>query len=36
VLSDLSRAGDIADLKVEEVDFEDAIHRFLQAESGTR
>lgn len=36
VLSDLARAGDVADLKVEEVDFEDAIHRFLQAESGTR
>lgn len=36
VLSDLSKVGEVADLKVEEVDFEDVIHRFLQAESGTR
>jgi ABC-2 type transport system ATP-binding protein len=36
VLSDLSKAGEVADLKVEEVDFEEAIHRFLEAESGTR
>lgn len=35
VLSDLSKVGEVADLKVEEVDFEDVIHRFLQAESGT-
>lgn len=36
VLSDLSKAGEVVDLKVEEVDFEDVIHRFLQAESSTR
>lgn len=36
VLADLARAGEVVDLKVEEVDFEDAIHRFLQAESSTR
>lgn len=36
VLSDLSKAGEVVDLKVEEVDFEDAIHRFLEAESGAR
>lgn len=36
VLSDLAKAGEVADLKVEEVDFEDAIHRFLEAESGAR
>ncbi|MEQ1722750.1 MAG: ATP-binding cassette domain-containing protein [Pseudobdellovibrio sp.] len=36
VLSDLSKAGEVADLKVEEVDFEEAIHRFLEAESGAR
>ncbi len=36
VLSDLSKVGEVADLKVEEVDFEDVIHRFLQAEPGTR
>lgn len=36
VLSDLAKAGDVVDLKVEEVDFEDVIHRFLQAESGAR
>lgn len=36
VLNELSRAGEVVDLKVEEVDFEDVIHRFLQAESGTR
>ncbi len=36
VLSDLSKAGEVADLKVEEVDFEDVIHRFLQAESSPR
>ncbi|MBY0553800.1 ATP-binding cassette domain-containing protein [bacterium] len=36
VLSDLAKAGEVVDLKVEEVDFEDAIHRFLEAESGTR
>lgn len=36
VLSDLAKAGEVVDLKVEEVDFEDVIHRFLQAESGAR
>lgn len=36
VLSDLTKAGEVVDLKVEEVDFEDVIHRFLQAESGPR
>lgn len=36
VLNELSRAGEVVDLKVEEVDFEDVIHRFLQAESGAR
>lgn len=36
VLSDLSKVGEVADLKVEEVDFEDVIHRFLQAEPGAR
>lgn len=36
VLSDLSKAGEVADIKVEEVDFEDAIHSFLQAESRAR
>ncbi len=36
VLSDLSKAGEVVDLKVEEVDFEDVIHRFLQAESSAR
>lgn len=36
VLSDLSKAGEVVDLKVEEIDFEDAIHRFLEAESSTR
>lgn len=36
VLSDLAKAGEVVDLKVEEVDFEDVIHRFLQAESSTR
>jgi ABC-2 type transport system ATP-binding protein len=36
VLTDLARDGKVIDLKVEEVDFEDVIHRFLAAESGTR
>ncbi|MGZ3692496.1 MAG: ABC transporter ATP-binding protein, partial [Pseudobdellovibrio sp.] len=36
VLSDLAHAGELADLKVEEVDFEDVIHRFLATESRTR
>jgi len=36
VLSDLSKTGNVVDLKVEDVDFEDVIHRFLQAESGPR
>ncbi len=36
ILSDLSKAGEVIDLKVEEVDFEDAIRRFLEAESSTR
>ncbi len=36
VLADLAQAGEVVDLKVEEVDFEDVIHRFLSAESGPR
>lgn len=36
VLADMSKAGEVADLKVEEVDFEDIIHRFLAKESGSR
>lgn len=36
ILSDLAHAGEVVDLKVEEVDFEDVIHRFLATESRTR
>ncbi len=36
ILSDISHAGEVVDLKVEEVDFEDIIHRFLAAESRAR
>lgn len=36
ILADLSRAGEVVDLKVEEVDFEDIIHRFLATESRAR
>ncbi|AGH96239.1 ABC transporter ATP-binding protein [Pseudobdellovibrio exovorus] len=36
VLKELASQGEVVDLKVEEVDFEDAIHRFLEAESGAR
>ena len=36
ILSDLAKAGEVADLKVEEVDFEDIIHRFLATESRPR
>jgi len=36
ILSDLAQAGEVVDLKVEEVDFEDVIHRFLATESRTR
>lgn len=36
ILAEISRAGEVVDLKVEEVDFEDIIHRFLATESRTR
>jgi ABC-2 type transport system ATP-binding protein len=36
ILRELSQAGDVVDLKVEEVDFEDVIHRFLATESRPR
>ncbi len=36
ILSELAHAGEVVDLKVEEVDFEDVIHRFLATESRTR
>lgn len=36
VLAEMAAAGDVADLKVEEVDFEDVIHSFLAKESRTR
>ena len=36
ILSELAQAGEVVDLKVEEVDFEDVIHRFLETESRTR
>lgn len=35
-LTNLAEAGDVVDLKVEELDFEDVIHRFLETESRTR
>jgi ABC-2 type transport system ATP-binding protein len=36
ILSELAQAGEVVDLKVEEVDFEDVIHRFLATESRAR
>ena len=36
VLAEMTAAGEVADIKVEEVDFEDVIHRFLAKESRTR
>lgn len=36
ILSELAHAGEVIDLKVEEVDFEHIIHRFLATESRTR
>lgn len=33
-LSDILKSGEVADLKIEEVDFEEVIHRFLAKESG--
>ena len=36
ILSELAQAGEVVDLKVEEVDFEDVIHRFLATESRPR
>lgn len=36
VLAEMTAGGEVADIKVEEVDFEDVIHRFLAKESGTR
>lgn len=36
VLTELAQSGEVADLKVEEVDFEDIIHRFLSTESRAR
>lgn len=36
ILSELANGGEVVDLKVEEVDFEDVIHRFLATESRTR
>lgn len=36
ILSELAQAGEVVDLKVEEVDFEDVIHRFLATESRSR
>jgi ABC-2 type transport system ATP-binding protein len=36
ILSELAEAGEVVDLKVEEVDFEDVIHRFLATESRSR
>lgn len=36
VLAEMVSAGEVADIKVEEVDFEDVIHSFLAKESGTR
>jgi ABC-2 type transport system ATP-binding protein len=36
ILSELAHAGEVVDLKVEEVDFEDVIHRFLATESRSR
>jgi len=36
ILSELAHGGEVVDLKVEEVDFEDVIHRFLATESRTR
>ena len=34
ILSDLLKSGEVVDLKIEEVDFEEVIHRFLAKESG--
>ncbi|MBC7743192.1 MAG: ATP-binding cassette domain-containing protein [Bdellovibrionaceae bacterium] len=36
VLAEMAQAGEVADIKVEEVDFEDVIHSFLAKESSTR
>lgn len=36
VLAEMTAAGEVADIKVEEVDFEDVIHRFLATESSAR
>jgi ABC-2 type transport system ATP-binding protein len=36
VLAEMAADGEVADIKVEEVDFEDVIHRFLAKESSTR
>ncbi len=36
VLAEMAADGEVADLKVEEVDFEDVIHRFLAKESSSR
>ncbi len=36
VLAEMAAAGEVADIKVEEVDFEDVIHSFLAKESSTR
>ena len=36
ILAELAQAGEVVDLKVQEVDFEDVIHRFLATESRTR
>lgn len=36
VLAEMVSSGEVADIKVEEVDFEDVIHSFLAKESGTR
>ena len=36
ILAELAHAGEVVDLKVEEVDFEDIIHRFLATESRPR
>lgn len=36
IFSEMMASGEIADIKVEEVDFEDVIHSFLQKESSSR
>ncbi len=36
VLAEMTAAGEVTDIKVEEVDFEDVIHSFLAKESSTR